>query len=279
MRRWDSRREAQGTLTRTVTARKRGLGRRTDSTSHTWISERRRDVWRLSPSSSQSLLFLGLVAAICLGLNLIFLAAYLVCACCCRQNDAVQTKRRNSCCVTWTAVVAGLICCAAVGVGFYGNSETNDGVYQLIYSLDNANSTFSGIDELVSGTTQRMKVDLEQHLARLSEIFAARGDYLQTLKFIQQMAGSILVQMAGVPAWREVTMQLTELADQTGYVEYYRWLSYLLLFVLDLVICLLTCLGLAKRSRCLLASMLCCGMLALLLSWTSLAADAAAAVR
>lgn len=67
-----------------------------------------------------------------------------------------------------------------------------------------------------------MKVDLEQHLARLSEIFAARGDYLQTLKFIQQMAGSILVQMAGVPAWREVTMQLTELADQTGYVEYYR---------------------------------------------------------
>ena len=53
MRRWDSRREAQGTLTRTVTARKRGLGRRTDSTSHTWISERRRDVWRLSPSSSQ----------------------------------------------------------------------------------------------------------------------------------------------------------------------------------------------------------------------------------
>lgn len=76
----------------------------------------------------------------------------------------------------------------------------------------------------------------------------------------------------------EVTMQLTELADQTGYVEYYRWLSYLLLFVLDLVICLLTCLGLAKRSRCLLASMLCCGMLALLLSWTSLAADAAAAV-
>lgn len=33
-----------------------------------------------------------------------------------------------------------------------------------------------------------------------------------------------------------------------------RWLSYLLLFVLDLVICLLTCLGLAKRSRCLLAS-------------------------
>lgn len=33
-----------------------------------------------------------------------------------------------------------------------------------------------------------------------------------------------------------------------------RWLSYLLLFILDLLICLIACLGLAKRSRCLLAS-------------------------
>ncbi|XP_073901322.1 protein tweety homolog 2 isoform X2 [Castor canadensis] len=167
---------------------------------------------------------------------------------------------------------------AAVGVGFYGNRETNDGVHQLIYSLDNANHTFSGIDELVSGNTQKMKVDLEQHLARLSEIFATRGEYTQTLKLMQQMSGNIIVQLSGLPVWREVTMQLTELSEQTGYVEHYRWLSYLLLFVLDLVICLVTCLALAKRSKCLLALMLCCGMVTLLLSWASLAADTAAAV-
>ncbi|XP_061031242.1 protein tweety homolog 2 isoform X5 [Eubalaena glacialis] len=229
-------------------------------------------------SYQESLLFLGLVAAVGLGLNLVFLAAYLVCVCCSPQNSAVQTKRRHPCCITWTAVVAGLVCCAAVGVGFYGNSEANDGVYQLIYSLHNANHTFSGIDVLVSGTTQKMKVDLEQHLARLSEIFATRGDYLQTLKFMQQMAGNVIVQLAGVPVRTEVTEELTELANQTGYVEYYRWLSYLLFFVLDLVLCLLACLGLAKSSRCLLASVLCCGVLALLLSWTSLAADTAVAV-
>ncbi|KAM7068704.1 protein tweety homolog 2 [Molossus nigricans] len=221
----------------------------------------------------ESLLFPGLVAAVCLGLNLVFLLAYLVCVCCRRQ-----TKRHKSCCVIWSAVVAGLVCCAAVGVGFYGNSEANDGVYQLLYSLDNANHTFSGIDALVSGTTQKMEMDLEQHLARLSEIFATRADYLQALKFLQQMAGSIIAQLSGVPVWTEVTAQLTQLADQTGYVEYYRWLSYLLLFVLDLLICLIACLGLAKRSRCLLALMLCCGLLALILSWTSLAVDTAAAV-
>lgn len=62
------------------------------------------------PLPPQSLLLLGLVAAVGLGLNLVLLTAYLVCACCCRQDDAAQTKRPRSCCVTWTAVVAALIC-------------------------------------------------------------------------------------------------------------------------------------------------------------------------
>lgn len=43
----------------------------------------------------------------------------------------------------------------AVGVGFYGNSETNDGVYQLTYSFYNANHTLGGVDSLV-GKNRRL---------------------------------------------------------------------------------------------------------------------------
>uniref|UniRef100_A0A8C8RSV2 Protein tweety homolog n=1 Tax=Pelusios castaneus TaxID=367368 RepID=A0A8C8RSV2_9SAUR len=225
-----------------------------------------------------SLLFLGLLAAIGLGLNLIFLTIYLICLCSCKRDEESETKRPNSCCVTWTAVMAGLVCCAAVGIGFYGNSETNDGVYQLIYALDNANHTLSGIDALVSATTAQMSVGLEQHLARLNEIFAMRGDYVQTLKFLQQMAGNIVQQLSGLPVWRDVSVDLAAVASQVGTVEYYRWLSYLLLFILDLIICLIACLGLAKRSRWLLTTMLCCGLVTLILSWASLAVDTSAAV-
>lgn len=42
----------------------------------------------------------------------------------------------------------------AVGVGFYGNSETNDGVYQLTYSLYNTNRTLVGAETLVRKTYQ-----------------------------------------------------------------------------------------------------------------------------
>ncbi|NWS28836.1 TTYH2 protein, partial [Polioptila caerulea] len=231
-----------------------------------------------SPLCFQSLLFLGLVAAVCLGLNLLFLTVYLICLCCCKRDQDPESKRPHSCCVTWMAVTAGLICCAAVGIGFYGNSETNDGVFQLLYALDHANQTLTGIDSLVASTTLQMQGGLEQHLVRLQELLASRGDYVQTLKFTQQLAGSIVLQLQGLPAWRGVSADLTELSGQVAYVEYYRWLAYLLFFILVLTVCLLACLGLAKHSRCLLVMMLCCGLLMLGLSWASLAVDTAAAV-
>lgn len=67
-----------------------------------------------------------------------------------------------------------------------------------------------------------MKVALEQHLARLNEIFATRGDYVQTLKFLQQMAGNIVLQLSGLPVWNDVTVDLSQVAGEVGYVEYYR---------------------------------------------------------
>ncbi|XP_051653692.1 protein tweety homolog 2 isoform X2 [Manacus candei] len=230
------------------------------------------------PDYQQSLLFLGLVAAVCLGLNLLFLAVYLICLCCCKRDQDPDSKQPHSCCVTWMAVTAGLICCAAVGIGFYGNSETNDGVFQLLYALDHANQTLTGIDSLVAGTTLQMQGGLEQHLARLNEVLAPRGDYVQTLKLVEQLAGSIVLQLQGLPGWGGVSADLTALSARVAFVEYYRWLAYLLFFILVLTVCLLACLGLAKRSHCLLATMLCCGLLTLVLSWASMAVDTVAAV-
>ncbi|KAK5598873.1 Protein tweety 2-like [Crenichthys baileyi] len=292
----------------------------------------------------QSLIFLGCVAAAGLGLNLLCLAIYLSCLCCCHKDEDEETKKPNSCCVTWSAVAAGLITCISVGVGFYGNSETNDGVYQLTYSLYNANHTLGGVDSLVTGTMGNMRTGLHQHLARLDEIFATRGDYVQTLQFMQQMVDNVIKQLLGLPDWDEAKVDLATIADQTASIEYYsltnwikddrgkhggtgvppmsmhqllalhagkrldkdeavkrrrrgrkerysyshqrrttangyaRWLTYLLLLILDLIICLLACLGLAKQSRWLLTTMMVFGVLTLILSWTSLGADLAAAV-
>uniref|UniRef100_A0A7N6APE0 Protein tweety homolog n=1 Tax=Anabas testudineus TaxID=64144 RepID=A0A7N6APE0_ANATE len=204
--------------------------------------------------SPSPLLFVAFPLSAGLGLNLLCLAIYLSCLCCCHKDEEEESKKPNPCCVTWSAVAAGLITCVAVGVGFYGNSETNDGVYQLSYSLYNANHTLGGVDSLVTGTMGSMKSSLHQHLARLDEIFATRGDYVQALQFMQQMADNVIKQLLGLPDWDGAKVDLASIADQTATIEYYRWLTYLLLLILDLIICLLACLGLAKQSRWLLTT-------------------------
>ncbi|XP_055006202.1 protein tweety homolog 2 [Boleophthalmus pectinirostris] len=227
----------------------------------------------------QTLAFFACVAAACLGVNLLLLAVYLGCLCCRGDDrDDHDDKKTKSCCVTWSAVAAGLLTCVAVGVGFYGNSETNDGVYQVTYSMYNANATLGGVQSLVTGTMASLRSGLQQHLERLDEIFSTRGDFVQSLRFLQQMTDSVVRQLLGLPDWARAEMDLSDLAQRAARVEYYRWLSYLLLLILDLVICLLACLGLAKQSRWLLTTMMVCGVLALILSWASLGAELATAV-
>ncbi|KAG7460233.1 hypothetical protein MATL_G00219200 [Megalops atlanticus] len=226
----------------------------------------------------QSLIFLCCMAATGLGITLLCLAAYLSFLCCCRKEEGEDSKRPDTCCVTWAAVIAGLVICSAVGVGFYGNSETNDGVYQLTYSLYNANHTLHGVDTLVSGTVGSMQQDLKQHLERLDEIFATRPDYIQTLRFVQVMANNIVQQLNGLPLMSRANVNLASIADQIGSAEHYRWLTYLLLLILDLVICLVACLGLAKQSRWLLTTIMIFGVLTLILSWVSLGTGTAVAV-
>ncbi|XP_015260660.1 PREDICTED: protein tweety homolog 2-like [Cyprinodon variegatus] len=125
--------------------------------------------------------------------------------------------------VNWTYLsFSSFPCSISVGVGFYGNSETNDGVYQLTYSLYNANHTLGGVDSLVTGTMSNMRTGLHQHLARLDEIFAMRGDYVQTLQFMQQMANNVIKQLLGLPNLDQAKMDLATVANQTAHIEYYR---------------------------------------------------------
>ncbi|XP_035511157.1 protein tweety homolog 2-like [Morone saxatilis] len=229
-------------------------------------------------SYQQSLIILACVGAVGLGLSLLVLAVYLVCLCCCRKDIDEDTKRPETCCVTWTAVITGLIICSAVGVGFYGNSETNDGVYQLTYSLYNANHTLGGINNLVAGSLGNVETGLKQHLERLDEIFSARADYLQSLRFMQLMVNNVIRELAVLPDINQANVDLAAISDQTASIEYYRWLTYLLLLILDLVICLAMCVGMAKQSRLLLITIMAFVVLSLILSWASLGAGTATAV-
>ncbi|XP_068606228.1 protein tweety homolog 2-like [Brachionichthys hirsutus] len=230
------------------------------------------------PNYQQSLICMACAGVVGLTLSLLVLAIYLVFLCCCCKDVDKDTKRPETCCITWAAVITGLLMCSAVGVGFYGNSQTNDGVYQLTYSLHNANHTLGGIKNLVAGSLGNVETGLKQNLQRLDEIFAARPDYLQTLRFIQVTVNSVIRELMALPDINKANVDLSAVADQTAFVEYYRWLTCLLLLILDLLICLAMCLGMAKQPRWLLITVMAFVVLSLILSWASLGAGAAVAV-
>ncbi|XP_075999246.1 protein tweety homolog 2-like isoform X2 [Genypterus blacodes] len=123
-----------------------------------------------------------------------------------------------------------------------------------------------------------METGLKQHLERLDEIFATKTEYVQALHFMQQMATNIIRQLTVLPDISKANVDLAAVADQTASIDYYRWLTYLLLLLLDLLICLATCVGLAKHSRWLIITIMAFVALSMILSWASLGADIAVAV-
>ncbi|KAL0197003.1 hypothetical protein M9458_005543, partial [Cirrhinus mrigala] len=73
----------------------------------------------------------------------------------------------------------------------------------------------------VGNSLGSMQVGLKEHLERLDEIFSPRGDYTQTLRFMQQMADNIIQQLTAMPDTRKVQVDLAAIADRTSFIEYY----------------------------------------------------------
>ncbi|KAL8176771.1 UNVERIFIED_CONTAM: Protein tweety 1 [Gekko kuhli] len=167
---------------------------------------------------------------------------------------------------------------AGIGIGFYGNSETNDGVYQVTYSLLNANHTLSSIDTLVSETVELLSATVRGDLTQLEETLSPRTDLVAVVRNTRRQAEAVAQTLDGVPFWGETRGGPSNLAEQVGYLEDYRWLAYILLLLLDLIICLFTLLGLAKQIKWLVIVMTVMSFLVLILSWGSMGLETAAAV-
>uniref|UniRef100_A0A803JM92 Protein tweety homolog n=1 Tax=Xenopus tropicalis TaxID=8364 RepID=A0A803JM92_XENTR len=226
----------------------------------------------------QALLFLASIAGLCLAISLILICVYLIRFCCCSSQEDDDSKSHRVCCVTWSCVAAVIICCAGIGIGFYGNSETNDGVYQVTYSLMNANHTLTSINLLISDTVELLSSVVRSDLTQLEEIFSKRTEFLVMIRNTRRQVESVAQQLAEISFWKGPEPNPNALAEQVNFIEDYRWLAYILLLLLDLIICLFTLLGLAKQIKWLVIVMTVVSFFVLLLSWGSMGLEMATAV-
>uniref|UniRef100_A0A8C9JVY0 Protein tweety homolog n=1 Tax=Panthera tigris altaica TaxID=74533 RepID=A0A8C9JVY0_PANTA len=205
---------------------------------------------------------------------------YLIRFCCCRPPEPPGAKSPppGGGCITWSCIAALLVGCAGIGIGFYGNSETSDGVSQLSSALLHANHTLSAIDHLVLETVERLGEAVRTELTSLEEVLAQRTELVAAARGARRQAGAGTQQLQGLAFWRGVPLSPLQVAEDVSFVEEYRWLAYVLLLLLELLVCLFTLLGLAKQSKWLVIVMAVMSLLVLVLSWGSMGLEAATAV-
>ncbi|CAJ1062405.1 protein tweety homolog 1 isoform X1 [Xyrichtys novacula] len=284
----------------------------------------------------QTLLVLSSLSAIALVISLLVVLSFLIHYCCCHRGDRGEgseeeeededgstghgysgKKGRGICCVTWVAVAAVTLCCVAIGIGFYGNSEANDGMYQLTSSLLTANYTLASIDLLISDTISGLQLSISGPLTSMEELFTGSKPFLVSTRNCRRLSenvinllssislarssvdtglgndssvsGASIIPLTPVPPSVAPTVVPTSsllpnpfspgwAANTLMVNEDYRWLSYVLLLLLDLIVCLFILLGLAKQARWLLILMTVLAWLALFLSWGSLGLETATVV-
>ncbi|MBN3299253.1 TTY1B protein, partial [Amia calva] len=284
----------------------------------------------------QTLLTLSSVSAVALLLSLLVILSFLVHYCC-----YVRGEHFHSIIIVIIINAANdedghtrvnPLSSVAIGIGFYGNSEANDGIYQVTYSLATANHTLASIDFLVSDSVSLLSWSVSGPLTTLEEALSDRTALLVSARSARRLAESLISLLSSslLPLGGAATPPLPPTreqdrsspfssfslppslapqpplppspsapsssspspslppsvrpfspgwaADVLAINEDYRWLSYVLLLLLDLVICLFILLGLAKQTRWLLIVMTVLAWMALFLSWGSLGLETATVV-
>uniref|UniRef100_A0A673A6Z3 Protein tweety homolog n=1 Tax=Sphaeramia orbicularis TaxID=375764 RepID=A0A673A6Z3_9TELE len=222
----------------------------------------------------QSILLLGGVALACLALDLLFLLFYSIWLCC-RRNKTEDQPNADCCCTAWCVIIATLVCSAGIAVGFYGNSETCDGVNRLTYSLRHANRTITGVQKLVYDRRYALNQTVEANLQQLEGWYAQHADYLSIIQKVQGQLDELVRQMVEIPFWDNTTISLEELAVKIELYDWYRWLGYIVLLLFDILICLLVLFGLIRNSKGTLIGVCLFGVVALVISWVSLGIELA----
>uniref|UniRef100_UPI00358E3184 protein tweety homolog 2-like isoform X2 n=1 Tax=Myxine glutinosa TaxID=7769 RepID=UPI00358E3184 len=234
---------------------------------------------------SQSLLFLAGAVGVGLTLNLACLSLHFLCRCCRRSVSRAEPHHKGAhprCATTWL-LVAALICSVAVGMGFYGSGETEDGLQRASEGLIGADTTIRDIRYLVDGTLASLTQRLNTGLKNLELKFVKHAKFTPIVQQATRHLADLQGQLQGLPFLqgngRDVEdSPLPEIQQKLSSAEFYRWLGYLLLLTANLLLCLLLCLAVARGSSCLLNLSIFLVVLMLFLDWTALAFQVSASV-
>ncbi|XP_021914768.1 protein tweety-like isoform X3 [Zootermopsis nevadensis] len=224
------------------------------------------------PDSSiylESLGILGSLPAAWLIFTLLVLLIYLLTRCC----DRRPRPKHSIIVLKWTLAIFTLLCCAAIGIGLYGNDDVHNGLVQFILATQSMDDIITAVKNQTGTIETTLTHKVEPLLTELRDVFdnpvanqtaremvfvalkAVTGNTTTALHSVQDISG----QLKGVT--------LHGIVSVVQIAEGIRWPVTMAVLSILLVFCVVLLFGVARHSRCALITFSVFGLFAVIISW------------
>lgn len=212
---------------------------------------------------------MGSIPAAWLILTLFVLLIYLLTRCCDRKT---RTSRSISALKVTLAIVS-VLCCAAIGLGLYGNDDLHNGLSQLLTEGRQVDQLVSKIRNQTNEIEKKLIKNEESQLTTIRDAFdhyaTNQTAVAQVLKWLEiavknnsaarHAATDIRSPLEGINLAPNITMG--------EKIEAIRWPFTMAVLSVLLVLCVILLVGVARHNRCALIAFSVCGLLAVIASY------------
>ncbi|CAO1412065.1 unnamed protein product [Diamesa hyperborea] len=217
----------------------------------------------------ESLGILGSVPAALLIISLFGLLLYLMTRCCDRKPRPAHSITS----LKVTLSVVTVLCCAAIGLGLYGNDDLHNGLLEVLTAGRKVDNLVSSVRNQTNALEHTLTQKIRPQLTELADIFdqpasnqTALQILLSSLEMVQKNI-TIATNAAGDIRRPLMGISMSSFLSKGDQYELIRWPGTVAVLALLLVLCAVLLVGVARHSRCALILFSVCGLLAVTGSW------------
>ncbi|XP_035903898.1 protein tweety-like isoform X1 [Anopheles stephensi] len=217
----------------------------------------------------ESLGILGSIPAALLIVSLFGLLLYLLTRCCDRKPRPAHSITS----LKVTLSIVTVLCCAAIGLGLYGNDDLHNGLLEVLQAGRKVDGVVSSVRNQTFILENTLTMKIQQQLTELEDIFDQKTNNQTALAQLQQALltakGNITIAKNAANDIRRplVGLTITDFLTKGDQWELIRWPGTVAILALLLVLCAVLLVGVARHSRCALILFSVCGLLAVTGSW------------
>ncbi|XP_023717740.1 protein tweety isoform X1 [Cryptotermes secundus] len=217
----------------------------------------------------ESLGILGSLPAAWLILTLLVLLIYLLTRCC----DRKPRPKHSIVVLKWTLAIFTLLCCAAIGVGLYGNDDVHNGLVQFVLATQSMDDIITAVKNQTGTIEATLTQKVDPLLTELGDVFgdpvANQTARKMVFAALSNVTGNTRIALLSV---QDISGQLkgVSLRDIVSIVqtaEGIRWPVTMAVLSILLMFCVVLLFGVARHSRCALITFSVFGLFAVIISW------------